>query len=173
VRLALLPEKIPTPNICVRHQILQIRCRHQKFESSLHQIFVVRVTGGVDKHQIRVHQTPNRFVITEKIGVRCLRQHGRRCSKSISTGADDFSSKLNFRFGNDKTFSNGPFPKSKVWIWTKILSKVAHFGQISCPNYTLGELLDELVSRKTSPFALISDRVGTPSSLPVRRPLHP
>jgi hypothetical protein len=40
-----------------------------------------------------------------------------------------FSSKLNFRFGNDKTFSNRPFPKSKVWIWAKILPKAAHFGQ--------------------------------------------
>jgi hypothetical protein len=72
-----------------------------------------------------------------------------------------FSSKLNFRFRNDKTFSNGPFTKSKVWKCTKILSKVAHFGQISCPNCTLAELLAELVSHKTSPFALISDWVYT------------
>jgi hypothetical protein len=72
-----------------------------------------------------------------------------------------FSSKVKFRFGNYKTFSNGPFPKSKVWIWTKIFSKVAHFGQISCPNCTLGEPLDELVTRKTSPFSLISDRLCT------------
>jgi hypothetical protein len=28
----------------------------------------------------------------------------------------NFSCKLNFRFGIDKTFSKGPFPESKVWI---------------------------------------------------------
>jgi hypothetical protein len=77
------------------------------------------------------------------------REHLHRCRL--------FSSKLNFRFGNANTFSNGPFPTSKVWICTKILSKVAHFGQISCPNYTLGEHLVELVAGKTSPFSLLSD----------------
>jgi hypothetical protein len=78
-----------------------------------------------------------------------LLEHRHRCRY--------FSSKLNFRFGIDKKFSNGPFLMSKLWIWTKILSEVAHFGQISCPNCTSGELLDQLVSRKMNPFAPISD----------------
>jgi hypothetical protein len=46
-----------------------------------------------------------------------------------------FSSKLKFRFGNDKTFSNGPFPKSKVC-----------YGPKSSPKWrTLGNFLAQTV----------------------------
>jgi hypothetical protein len=45
--------------------------------------------------------------------------------------------KLNFRFGNDKTSTTGPFPNSKVWTWIKILPKARHFGRVNCPNSLL------------------------------------
>jgi hypothetical protein len=74
--------------------------------------------------------------------------------------------KLKFRCGNGKTFSNGTFPKSKVWLWNEIRSKVRTFGYFSYPNCLLGKRLGILVSRKTSPSALFPmwyDR-WTPSS---------
>jgi hypothetical protein len=109
--------------------------------------FAITSISTAEPYRKSAHK-PIRFCV-----YRSILKHLHRCGF--------FSSKLNSRFGIDETFSNGPFPKSKVWIWTKILSRVRHFGQISCPNCSLGELLDELVSRKTSPFALISDGVCT------------
>jgi hypothetical protein len=80
-------------------------------------------------------------------------------AKSISTGAGLSLSKLKFRFENDNTLSTGErflSPKSKVWTWIKILPKARHFGRISCPNCLLSNRLDEHISYKTSPSALIS-----------------
>jgi hypothetical protein len=67
-----------------------------------------------------------------------------------------YLSKLDFGFGNDKTVSTGYFLKSKVWTWIKILPKARHFGRVSCPSCLMGDRLDEHISYKTSPSALIS-----------------
>jgi hypothetical protein len=57
--------------------------------------------------------------------------------------------------------STGPFPKSKVWTWIRILPEARHFGRVSCPNCVLGHRLDEHISYKTSPSALVSARSKT------------
>jgi hypothetical protein len=53
-------------------------------------------------------------------------------------------SKVNFRFGNDKTFSNRALAMSNLWTWTNFLSKASAFGQIFCPNHSLDNGLDLL-----------------------------
>jgi hypothetical protein len=69
---------VPSPNICVRRQIPQIRCQHQKFESGLHQIFEVSVTGEDDTHQIRVNPNAKSDCHNRKIWCLLFAQHGWR-----------------------------------------------------------------------------------------------
>jgi hypothetical protein len=86
-------------------------------------------------HRMEFIQTVRELVVT-------LRDLHRRCF---------YLSNLNFMFGNDKTFSNGPFSKSKGWNWTYFLSKACAFGQTSCPNNILENGLDELDFPRSRP----------------------
>jgi hypothetical protein len=110
-----------------------------------------------------------------------------------------FSSKLNFRFGNDKTFSNGPFFKSKVWIWTKICPKWRTLGKFLAQTVLWASFWTNSFPAKRAhlrlfptgyarwapsrgiaprdhhhhPQALSRPSQGTPSSLPARHALRP